>query len=456
VTKTGKTREGRDGERGGLPGRVWRSIVRGPLRPRSDRERKWIALNNLVLHFRPLRLPARTLRTTHTWGLGGMSLLLILMLAATGVLLMFVYEPFPGRAYDSVTGLQTEVLFGKLVRNIHHWSANLLILVVVFHLLRVFFTGGFHGPRQFNWVLGLGLLLCVVVSNFTGYLLPWDQLSYWAITICTAMLGYVPWIGEWLQGVAWGGPEIGMATLRNFYTIHTTIVPVFLVVLLPFHFWRIRKAKGVVLPRSPGEEPDEKPETVLALPNLLLREFVVALCLLALVLVLAVLVDAPLGAEANPGMSPNPAKAPWYFMGFQELLLHFHPLVAVVAIPFLAAVLLLLLPYWRYDADTAGVWFASRKGRRMGAIAAVSAMVLTPVLVLLDEFWIDLSSWPAAAALLAAVAAFHILLKKGFSASRNEAVQTTFVLLAVAFAVLTLTGVWFRGEGMALAWPWGP
>jgi quinol-cytochrome oxidoreductase complex cytochrome b subunit len=454
-------------ERAGLAARIWRSLFRGPIYPRDDRERKWVVVNNLILHFRPLRLPRRSLRYTHTFGLGGMSLVLFLLLAATGVLLMFVYEPAPGRAYDSIVTLQSQVFFGKLVRNIHHWSANLLIAIVFLHLLRVYFTGGFRGPRQFNWLIGLALLLCVLASNFTGYLLPWDQLSYWAITISTGMLGYVPLLGEWLQGVVRGGSDIGSATLINFYTIHTTVVPVFLILLMAWHFWRVRKAHGVVIPRAPDEEPEEKPEYVLTLPNLLMREFAVALMLIAFVMAVSVFVNAPLGTAANPGMSPNPAKAPWYFVGIQELLLHFHGLFAVVIIPLLVAAALLMIPYLRYEADLSGVWFGSRRGRRLAVAAALTALTVTPTWIVFDEYWIDFAAWlpglPSAlsagllpfALLAGALVGFYVLLKKRYAASRDEAVQAAFVLLTVAFIVLTVTGVWFRGEGMALAWPWG-
>ena len=457
-------------KRPGLGRRIWRSVFRGPIYPRDDRERRWVVFNTFVLHLRPIRVPAKTLRYTHTWGLGGMSLVLFVLLVATGVLMMFVYEPTPERAYASILTLQDQVFFGKLVRNIHHWSANLLILIVVLHLLRVYFTGGYHGPRQFNWVIGLALLLGVVASNFTGYLMPWDQLSYWAITISTAMLAYVPFIGEWLQGLIWGGPEIGAATLINFYTLHTTVIPVTLVLLMSWHFWRVRKARGVVMPRAPGEEPaekgDEKPEYVLTLPNLLMREFVVALVLVAAVMSFSIFFNAPLGDAANPGMSPNPAKAPWYFLGIQELLLHFHPLFAVVIIPLLFVSASVIIPYLRYDDEVGGVWFLSRKGRKMAALATAAALVVTPALIVLDELWIDFTAWmpglppeisngliPVAAA-LAALAGFYALLKRQYSASRDETLQASFVLLTVWFAALTITGVWFRGPGMSLVWPW--
>jgi quinol-cytochrome oxidoreductase complex cytochrome b subunit len=452
--------------RGGLAGRIWKSIFRGPIYPRDDRDRKWLLVNNLILHLRPIRLPARSLKFTHTFGLGGMSAVLFLLLAATGVLLMFAYEPSPGRAYESIVSLQNQVLFGKLVRNVHHWSANLLILIAFLHLLRVYFTGGFHVPRQFNWVIGVVLLLCVVVSNFTGYLLPWDQLSYWAITIVTGMIGYVPFIGEWLQTFVRGGAEISGATLIYFYTFHTTVVPVLLITFMAWHFWRVRKAHGVVYPRAPGEEREEKPEYVLTLPNLLLRELSVALCLIALIMVASVMFNAPLDEAANAGMSPNPAKAPWYFLGLQELLLHFHPLFAVVIIPLLAATALVGIPYLRYEDDAEGVWFMSQRGRSTAVIAAITSLALTATWVVLDEYWIDYSAWlpgvPQAiadgllpvTALLAALAGFTMMLRKKFAASRDEAMQALFVFLTVAFIVLTVTGVWFRGAGMALTWPW--
>jgi quinol-cytochrome oxidoreductase complex cytochrome b subunit len=451
----------RDDQRDGILRRIRRSVIRGPIVPTSDRDRRWLVLNTLVLHFRPTQVPAKTLRLTHTFGLGGMSLVLVLLLFATGTLMMFVYQPSPDAAYASVVTLHDEVPFGRLVRSIHHWSANLVIAVVCLHLLRVYLTGAYHPPRQLNWVVGLGLLLLVLVSNFTGYLLPWDQLSYWAVTISTGMLGYVPWVGEWLQRLARGGPEISSATLIGFYTIHTTVVPALLIGTMALHFWRVRKARGVVIPRAEGEVVDDRPETVLFLPNLLTREVAVACALVAVVVVLSVFVDAPLGAEANPGMSPNPAKAPWYFLGFQELLLHFHPVVAVVVVPAAALLLASLLPYLRHREGIEGVWMMSAVGRRTGVVAVVSGLVATPLLVLLDELRpvasgtaSVLAGLAAPAVALATIALLVALLRFRFAAPKEETVQAVAVLLVVVLVVLTITGVWFRGEGMAIAWPW--
>jgi quinol-cytochrome oxidoreductase complex cytochrome b subunit len=388
----------------------------------------------------------------------------VLLLIGTGVLMMFVYEPAPGAAYASVVRFQNDLLFGKFVRSVHHWSANLLIAVVTLHLLRVFFTGGFHFPRQFNWVIGLGLLACVVASNFTGYLLPWDQLSYWAITISTGMLSYVPIIGEWLQRTARGGDEIGQATLITFYTLHTTVVPVLIVVLMGFHFWRVRKAKGVVVPRAPDEAIDPQPVKVLGLPHLLLRELSVALVLIAFVFVFSAVIAAPLGEAANPGMSPNPAKAPWYFLGVQELQLHFHPVFAVVVVPLATVLALLCVPYVRYEDDPSGIWFVSHQGRSLAKAAAVSALGLTSLLVVLDEWVIDFPAWlpwlpPSVSNGVIPVTVLGLATWGGFrwlrtrrSANTSEAVQTVFVFFGMALVVLTVVGVWFRAEGMTLGW----
>jgi quinol-cytochrome oxidoreductase complex cytochrome b subunit len=443
---------------------VWRSIFPRPIRPRTERERRRTILEFFVLHMRPVRVRRSTLPYTHTFGLGGSSLTLIGLMICTGVLLMLAYEPSPERAYDSVVGLSDQFLFGGLVRNIHHWSANILVAVVLLHMLRVVLTGGFHGPRRFNWVLGVGLLAAVLAANFTGYLLPWDQLAYWAITICTGMFGYVPWIGEWLQGMARGGAEVGPATLVIFYTFHTTLVPVALVLLMGFHFWRVRKAGGVVDPRPPEDVRDNEDDFVSTLPELLMRELAAALALIAFVLILAVFVDAPLGAPANPGMSTNPAKAPWYFVGFQELQLHFHPLIAVVVVPVLAALALLAIPYLRYPKEMSGPWFLSVTGRRTAVVAAVFGFAVTPMFIVLDELLLQPGAglpsllgrgFVPLLLLGAGVYGLRTLMVRRLGASKAEVVQAMFVLFLAVLAVLTVTGVWFRGPGMALVWPWG-
>jgi quinol-cytochrome oxidoreductase complex cytochrome b subunit len=445
--------------------RIRYSIFPGWLQRPAYRENYGSFFNSLVFHFRPRSVQEGTLRFTLTWGLGGMAVVLVCILFVTGLMLKFVYQPVPDRAYESIIHLQDNVLFGQLIRNIHHWSGNILLVIVFLHFLRVFFTGAFYSPRQFNWIIGLAMYLAVLTSNITGYLLPWDQLAFWAITICTGMLEYVPGIGGWLQGLIRGGSDIGPATLSIFFAIHTAVIPACLLILMPFHFWRVRKAGGLVIPRTPEEAPGSRGDSVPAIPNLILRELVVAVVLIAVVMVVSVIIDAPLGAKANPGLSPNPTKAPWYVVGIQELLLHFHPLFALFVIPALMMIALLSIPYFRYQTETAGVWFASHLGRRMAKVAALTACIVTPIGIVADEFFIDFAAWmpgispvilngvvPSAFVLIGIIL-FYSLIKKKFAATSNESIQSVFVLLVVAFIILTITGIWFRGLDMKLSLP---
>jgi hypothetical protein len=232
-----------------------------------------------------------------------------------------------------------------------------------------------------------------------------------------------------------------------------------------FHFWRVRKAGGLVVPRRPGENPVAKPPRVPAVPFLLGREAAMASVIMAVVLLLSAFFNAPLEEPANPGLSPNPTKAPWYFAGLQELLVHLHPAFAVCVVPLLLAIFLLLLPYRNYAVDTRGIWFASRTGRRMAATAALTAFLITPAAILIDDLILHparaaLSLPPAigdgllpVAAAVGLVIGFYAMLRRRWSATRSEAVQGVFVLLATALVVLTITGIWFRGKGMALTFP---
>ncbi|MCP4757236.1 MAG: cytochrome bc complex cytochrome b subunit [Proteobacteria bacterium] len=417
-------------------------------------------------HFRPREIPERAIKFNHTLGLGGAALVLVILLFATGILLKFVYDPFPGRAYDSVVALGNELLFGRLVRNIHHWSANFLVGVVFLHLLRVFFSGGFYPPRQLSWLFGLFLFLGCLASNFTGYLLPWDQLAYWAVTICTGMIEYIPLVGTGLQRMIRGGSDIGPATLRIFYTFHTAVVPIGLVVLSGLHFWYIRRARGVVVPRRQDEDPSSASKSVSSGFDLLFKEAVAALVVVAFVLLFSALLDAPLGDKANPGLSPNPAKAPWYFAGIQELLLLFHPVLAILIVPTVVCVALLCLPYLGYESNPAGVWFRSEKGRRLVAFSTVIALVLAPAGIVCLDFLAGSSfasggggssiGWGIVQALVvfAGLVGYYGILKKWGKAGKDEAIQALFVFLLVSFVVLTVSGIWFRGEGMALVRPW--
>jgi quinol-cytochrome oxidoreductase complex cytochrome b subunit len=442
--------------------RVRRSIQRDPLPPNSDRDRMKMVMNSLILHIHPSKVSKPALKFSYTFGLGGLLLLLAAILAVTGVLLIFVYTPSPDAAYESMIALQTEVYFGNLVRNLHHWSGNLMVVVGVLHLLRVFYTAGFTAPREFNWAMGIALLLLIIAANFTGYLLPWDQLAYWAVTVGTSLLGYVPLLGDPLTRLLLGGPEVGAATLTNFYGLHIALIPLAIFGIVSFHIWRVRK-DTITVPRRINQEVDKS--RVTTMPHLVSIEFVFALVWLALLITWSVLVNAPLESAANPAHSPNPAKAAWYFMGFQELLLHFHPVFGAIIIPGLGLLALFLLPYLDQDMDTAGIWFRSLKGRWLAGVGFAIGVLGTVGFVLLDEYWLDLpgwlpflpgsisNGWVPLAALSLFVIGFHEIVKA--SGSRNcEARQAVFTLLLASFITLTVVGIFFRGEGMALVLPW--
>ena len=324
-----------------------------------------------------------------SWGLGGMAVMLVGLLFLTGVLLLLTYQPSTDQAYASLLILTREVPFGAWVRNIHHWSANLLVMVAVLHLLRVILTGAFGPGRRLNWIIGLFLLFLLLSSNFTGYLLPWDQLAYWAVTICTSMLGYIPICGLWLQEMFRGGAEIGPATLANFFVLHMAFIPGALIVLLFWHFWLVRRAGGLVRVENDEHTAVDRVPTT---PNLIIREAAVGLTLVAFVLVLAIFWNTPLLEQANPGMSPNPAKAPWYFMGFQELLLHLHPVFAVFVWPLLGAAAFLCVPFWRDTALPTGVWFGSDRGKSLAVWTTAISVVATLTLILVDNLLLGSST----------------------------------------------------------------
>jgi len=438
--------------------------LNGGAGPQSAGRRRY--LNNLVLHFRPTTVPEATLRLTLSWGLGGMATVLVVVQGLTGGLLNFIYEPVPSLAYTSIITIRDEVAFGRLVRNLHHWGANLLVLTGFLHLLRVFFTGAFHPPRQLTWLVGLGLMILILFANFTGYLLPYDQLAYWAVTICTGMLEYLPVFGPHLKALLMAGDEIGPAALKLFYSVHTTVLPALFLLLMGYHFWRIRKAGGLVVPPQPESPPAGPLVRVASVPNLLVREFTVAAVLLAMLLLLAIFFDAPLNAPANPGLSPNPTKAPWYFAGLQELLLHFPPVLAVSVIPVLAGFMLILIPFVGEQKGVAGLWFGPRDDRRAALIAAVAGSVITLMWVLYNEYG-RTSGLPQAGdafaspgvvlffCWLAGLAGGYCGLRRWVRVSHSGAFQAVFTLLISAFVTLTIIGIGFRGPGMRLIWPGG-
>lgn len=160
---------------------------------------------------------------------------------------MFYYVPSTQMAYDNIITLQTKVFYGQLMRNMHRWAAHAMVLVVILHMLRVFYTGAYKPPREFNWVLGVFLLLMTLGASFTGYLLPWDQLAFWAITVGTNIAGYTPLIGPQMRFILLGGFEVGQNALIRFYTLHIMVIPLLMAGVVSIHIWRVRKDGGLAM-----------------------------------------------------------------------------------------------------------------------------------------------------------------------------------------------------------------
>ncbi len=173
--------------------------------------------------------------------LGSASLFLFIMQALTGIFLTVYYTPSPDHAYDSVLYIMNEVQFGWLVRGIHHWGASLMVLVVFIHMLRTFVTASYKYPRELTWLIGIGLLLMTLGMGFTGYLLPWHQMAYWATTVGTQIAGSVPFLGDFILKALRGGPDLSALTLQRFYAAHIWILPAVLIALIGVHLFLIMK-----------------------------------------------------------------------------------------------------------------------------------------------------------------------------------------------------------------------
>lgn len=232
--------------------RVWRSFFRHGM-PDNPLDRSLVMTTNIFFHLHPVKVNLKSLKATYSLGLGIITAFLFISLTVTGVLLMFYYVPTIERAYVNITVLQTQVPFGQLLRNLHRWGAHLMVLAAVLHMARVFYTGAYKPPREFNWVVGVVLLILTLGASFTGYLLPWDQLSFWAITVGTSIASYEPLMGATVKKILLGGPEVGQEALTRFYALHIMVIPAILFLLISLHIWRVRKDGGLAANESKDE-----------------------------------------------------------------------------------------------------------------------------------------------------------------------------------------------------------
>ncbi len=211
----------------------------------SPRNRSYVVMNNVLYHLHPVKVKRHGVKLSYTLCLGGLSFFLFILLTITGIFLMFYYTPSAETAYPDIEALSTNVAFGSMVRNMHRWGAHLMVLSVFLHMSRVFYHGAYKPPREFNWVVGVVLLFLTLLLSFSGYLLPWDQLALWAVTVGTNMAGFVPVVGAQVKFALLAGVEVSAATLLRFYVLHVLALPFILVIFLAVHFWRVRKDGGI-------------------------------------------------------------------------------------------------------------------------------------------------------------------------------------------------------------------
>jgi quinol-cytochrome oxidoreductase complex cytochrome b subunit len=295
------------------------------------------ALVGALLH---VRIPAEA-RTLY---FGGIALFLFGIQVATGTLLALYYKPTPDAAYDSVLFMMSDVNFGWLIRSIHHWAANLMILFVILHLLRVFFQAAYKYPRELTWVVGIGLLGITLVFGFTGYLLPWDQRAYWATVVGTEIAGSVPVIGDQLLQLLRGGVDVTEATLSRFFGLHVLVMPLALAGLLLVHLTLVHQL-GLANPKRPDPrgQPPQGP-TKPFFPNYILDELIAWYILLALLVILASLFPAGLEAQANALETPPHTKPEWYYLAVYEFL-KLVPRIVGIMLPIVGLLLLTMLPF---------------------------------------------------------------------------------------------------------------
>ncbi len=396
-----------------MPAAVWSSVFRHNL-PHTDLGRSQTSFTNFFLHMHPVKVHKNTLRPWFTMGLGLISLFLFLILTVTGVLLMFYYVPSTTQAYDRMLDLRGSVAFGDFLRNMHRWSAHGMVAAVFLHMCRVFFTGSYKKPREFNWVLGVGLFLLTLFLSFTGYLLPWDQLAFWAITVGTAIAGYAPVFGEQIRFLLLGDTTVGQEALLRFYVLHVAVLPIAMVTMIAIHFWRIRKDGGMSRPadsdlvsaeapvnginiiekkrygvqglvRGPftkvGNVPDN---SVYSYPNLLLAELFVLILTIFGVLAVSYFFNAPLEEPVNVLHPPNPAKAPWYFLGLQEMV-SYSAFWGGVGVPAIEVLILFLVPYFDRAQKGVGQWFS--RERLLANTLFGTFVIVNIVLIIIGTFF---------------------------------------------------------------------
>jgi quinol-cytochrome oxidoreductase complex cytochrome b subunit len=416
--------------------------------PGSDKEAGDAIVKNLMLHWFPNKVSKGSLSWKYSFYLGTISFVLFMILVVTGVVLMFLYVPSVERAYGSVKDLEYVVSFGWLLRGLHRIAAHLMVAVVFLHMVRVFLTGAYKNGsavdsnRPLNWIIGVTLLLATLLLSFTGYLLPWDQLAYWAITVGTNIASAAPLVGKWIRFFLLGGSEIDQNALIRFYVLHVFFLPMVVLFLFSWHMWRVRKDGGLAVVDSEVLEQraekvapvksktysllgitrgttvhvqntmvDEEAGSIPSTPNLTRRIWLVTVLTFIATVILTLVFRAPLETAANPSVTPNPAKAPWYFLWLQEIVTDTTLNLGVFTINgaliggiLLPGILVLLAVWWPYrdksGINAVGVWFAPERKKQNMVFLLICLLIIIFTIIgtfLRGPYWSfywPWESWP--------------------------------------------------------------
>jgi len=338
---------------------------------------------NFIHHLHPPSIPVLQSRFRYTLGAGGIAVFLCLVLLVTGILEMFFYIPSVEHAATSVEVITTLVPFGNLIRNLHYWSAQFLLIVMNIHLIRVVLTGAYAKPRQFNFLLGLALLVLILLLDFTGYVLRWDEGIRWALVVGTNLLKTIPWIGEGLYQFVMGGTEAGPATLTRFYAWHIFGLTIGTAILVGWHAFRVRRDGGIAVP-LPTERTDKARITRF---ELLQREVLTMVITGIILLLIAVLIPAPIDQPISiAGIDTSDSRAPWFFLWIQQLLKYGDPFFWGVLIPLLVILGLGLIPYVLPKAklEELGRWFP--RGNWIAQVLVITIVLVILVLTVMGTF----------------------------------------------------------------------
>jgi len=416
---------------------LWRKLT-WTWSPQSNREASESVVRNFWLHWFPSRISLRSLSWGYSLWLGTVAASLFAILTITGVLLLFFYIPSIQNAYWSIKDLDNVVVFGWLLRGQHRWAAHLMVAIVFFHLMRVFFTAAYRDQRVWNWYIGIALLIVTLFLSFSGYILPWDQLAYWALTIGMGIARAIPFLGKSINFIFVGGNVLGQNSLLRFFVLHNFFLPAMMLFLFALHMWRIRKDGGLAcmdrlihetglkeVPASPTKtysllgvtegttiqasttEVLDESNSVRSSPHLVRRIALVFLVTTVITLILAMISPAPLEEFANPSVTPIPAKAPWYFLWLQELIAVTTikigkitisgALIGGILVPGFLLLLAIVWPFLdRSPKEAIGIWF-HKKRRIQNAVFIFICIVITVLIViglyLRGPYWIFFWPW---------------------------------------------------------------